>query len=410
MADSREAWPLWKLLAVQLVAVLVLLCALLEVWARWLLPADRFVWPTAQVPGVGALFQPDSRVVATNGLDFTVEARSNEAGFLDRPLPPVAKPPGTCRIAILGDSFVEAAQVPIDDKVQVRLEAMLKAKGREVETMAFGFSGTGQLNQLGYYDTWAAPRRPDVIVAVFVSNDFMNNSPFLDALTTGMHPRHGPRVSARIEADGRAVLLPTDSDWARHRLPRPSDTRPWLHKWLTGKSRFYRWLYAKLALQWPAAAQVLGREPTASDQIETRLAALGTIDPARTAGLGDWRPRAAIVGRFAEADPLPPTFAEAVRLTGFAFDQLAGRAKATDARLVVLATHEVEGRLEERLRALLEPRGIPYLGQRAHIAARGGRISDAHWRHDGHWSRQGHLWAAEMLVDWIEANGACRSP
>lgn len=121
MAQARKPWPLWKLLAIQLVAVLALLGALLEIWARWTLPPDRFVWLTAQVPGVGTLLQPNARVVATNGLDFTVEARSNEVGFLDRPLPPLVKPPGICRVAILGDSFVEAAQVPIDDKVQVRL-------------------------------------------------------------------------------------------------------------------------------------------------------------------------------------------------------------------------------------------------------------------------------------------------
>lgn len=408
MAQARKPWPLWKLLAIQLVAVLALLGALLEIWARWTLPPDRFVWLTAQVPGVGTLLQPNARVVATNGLDFTVEARSNEVGFLDRPLPPLVKPPGICRVAILGDSFVEAAQVPIDDKVQVRLEAMLKARGRAIETMAFGFSGTGQLNQLGYYDAWAAPRRPDVIVLVFVSNDFMNNSPFLDAMMTGMHPLHGPRISGKIEADGRMVLLPTDPDWSRNRLPRPADARPWLHRWLTGKSRFYRWLYAKLALQWPAAARAIGGEPTAAAQIEARLAALEQIDPGSTAGLGNWRPQVSIGSMFAEADPLPPAFVDAIRLTGFAFDQFAERAKAIGARLVVLSTHEVEGRHDERVKALLEQRGIPYLAQRAYIRARGGAIADAHWRHDGHWSRQGHIWAAEMLAEWIEASGACR--
>lgn len=105
--------------------------------------------PLVQNPAVGTTFQPNARVVLTNGLDFHVEERSYEAGFLDRPLPPLAKSPGVCRIAFIGDSMVEAAQVPIGQKVQVVIQKRLEAArpGKPVETMAFGFSGTGQVNK-----------------------------------------------------------------------------------------------------------------------------------------------------------------------------------------------------------------------------------------------------------------------
>ena len=180
-------WRSVKLVALQLAGTVLVLYLVLEGWARLFPPKDKTVWPLVQNPAVGTTFQPNARVVLTNGLDFHVEERSNEAGFLDRPLPPLAKPPGVCRIAVIGDSMVEAAQVPIAQKVQVEIQKRLEAvrPGKPVETMAFGFSGTGQLNQLGYLETFVRPRKPDVIVLVFVSNDFANNSPLLEAIRVG---------------------------------------------------------------------------------------------------------------------------------------------------------------------------------------------------------------------------------
>ena len=76
---------------------------------------------------------------------------------------------------------------------------------------------------------------------------------------------------------------------------------------------------------------------------------------------------------------------------------------AGGARLMVLGTHELQGKAEQRLVDILGARQIPYVSQRAYIAGNGGKISDAHWRHDAHWSPQGHTWAAQALLDAIAA-------
>ena len=158
----------WRLVLAQVLGTLLVVYLALEGWARLFPPKDQMVWPLVQDPAVGSRFQANSRVVLSNGLDFRVEERTNEAGFLDRPLPPVARTAGTCRIAFLGDSFVEAAQVPNAQKVQAELERLMKARwpALGVETMAFGFSGTGQLNQLGYLEAYVRPRKPDLIVSI----------------------------------------------------------------------------------------------------------------------------------------------------------------------------------------------------------------------------------------------------
>ncbi len=403
-------WRTARLVLLQLAGTLVALYLVLEIWARLFPPKDRTIWPLVQNPAVGTTFQPNARVVLTNGLDFHVEERSNEAGFLDRPLPPLAKPPGTCRVAFIGDSFVEAAQVPIRQKVQVELQRLLEAAkpGQPVETMAFGFSGTGQLNQLGYLETFVRPRKPDVVVLVVVSNDLANNSALLEAVRVGWHPSHAPRTFAR-EAGGAIELQPIDPDWSRHRLPAAADQRPGLHVWLHRVSRFYRWLYAKLTLQYPGVAAWIGREPTEGDRTAARIAALSKLAPEHARLLDGWDPRSmpSIDGMFHEPDPLPPAFAQAMRFTGYAFDLYKQRTAADGAQLVVMGTHELAPALEKRVAALLEARAIPFVSLRQFITAKGRQPTEAQWRHDGHWSPQGHAWAAEALAQEFSRRGYC---
>ncbi len=401
----------WRLVLAQVLGTLLVVYLALEGWARLFPPKDQMVWPLVQDPAVGSRFQANSRVVLSNGLDFRVEERTNEAGFLDRPLPPVARTAGTCRIAFLGDSFVEAAQVPNAQKVQAELERLMKARwpALGVETMAFGFSGTGQLNQLGYLEAYVRPRKPDLIVLVFVSNDFANNSALLEAIRVGWHPAHTPRVFAREAANGAIEVQPIDADWLSWRLPAARDERPWLHARLHRASRFYRWLYAKLTLQYPALAQRMGREPTEADRTSARIDGIAGLDPQYARLLKGWSHQSSpnLDLMFQEPDPLPEAFRQALRFTGFAFDAYKARAATDGARLVVLSTHEVRGRVEQRLRNMLKEKDIPLLSLNEHIAARNGKTADAHWRHDGHWSPQGHTWAAETVLDYIADARVC---
>ena len=59
--------------------------------------------------------------------EFTTRVRINAAG-LRGPERPYAKPPGTRRILVVGDSFVEAAQVQEPEAVVGRLEAAVAAE------------------------------------------------------------------------------------------------------------------------------------------------------------------------------------------------------------------------------------------------------------------------------------------
>ena len=75
-------------------------------------------------PQYGWVFTPEQTVRITNHADFWVEEKVNSLGFIDRP-PPIAKNDDACRVVFLGDSFVEAVQVPINQKIHVQFEIML---------------------------------------------------------------------------------------------------------------------------------------------------------------------------------------------------------------------------------------------------------------------------------------------
>ncbi len=396
---------------IQTAVTLALVFLLVEVWARVFPPSDKVVWPSIHDPVLGSRFESNATVHSTNGLDFEVTETSNEVGFLDRPLPPTDKADGHCRIAIIGDSFVEAAQVPIKEKVQVVLETMAEHAfpGLNVETMAFGFSGTGQINQLPYYDHLAKPRRPDVVVLVFVGNDFANNSSLLEAIRVGWDPKRTPRVFAREDKHGAITIQPIAADWKAHRLPKAKDHQGWLHKRLYKASRFYRWLFAKLSLQFPALARGMGNEIHGRDKMAFNLRYLTLSDPEYDAMFRGWSyPKGPSLDQmFRETDPLPLAFAQALRFTRFGLAEFKRRSIEDGLELVVLGTHGLTGLPEARLKTMLEDLKIPYLSQRAYIKSLGEPVNKAHWRHDGHWSKQGHIWASEQLLGYFSQRGLC---
>ncbi len=86
---------------------------------------------------------------------------------------------------MIGDSFVEAREVPIDDKFHVRLEELAadELPHLNITTSAFGIEATGQVHQLPFYDEYARLLCPKLLVLVFVRNDFRENLSVPEALT-----------------------------------------------------------------------------------------------------------------------------------------------------------------------------------------------------------------------------------
>lgn len=97
---------------------------------------------------------------------------------------PIAKPPNTFRVAILGDSYAEALQVNREQGFAVQLESALGrcqfAGKKTIEVLNFGVSGFGTVQELLMYRERAKLFQPDVVLILFLSgNDLAENLPGL---------------------------------------------------------------------------------------------------------------------------------------------------------------------------------------------------------------------------------------
>ncbi|HYY43173.1 MAG TPA: SGNH/GDSL hydrolase family protein, partial [Pyrinomonadaceae bacterium] len=91
------------------------------------------------------------------------------------------KPPNTLRIAVVGDSYAEALQVPVADAFWAVLEDKLQAcaalGGRKVEVINFGVSGYGTAQELITLEQQVWAYQPDVVLlAVTTNNDITDNA------------------------------------------------------------------------------------------------------------------------------------------------------------------------------------------------------------------------------------------
>lgn len=94
-------------------------------------------------------------------------------------------PPNMFRIAILGDSFTEALQLPMEKAFWWVMKEHLNNKcerlqGRQVEVINFGVSAYGTVNELLALRHRVGPFSPDMVMLAFFGNDIQENSRELD--------------------------------------------------------------------------------------------------------------------------------------------------------------------------------------------------------------------------------------
>jgi hypothetical protein len=110
--------------------------------------------------------------------------RINHDGFRG-PDYPLVKPPGLVRVAVLGDSYVEAMQVAEDQTftavVGRDLAKCPALSGKRVEALNFGVDGYGTAQELAMLQRKVWAYAPDfVVLAIFLGNDIRNNSVVLE--------------------------------------------------------------------------------------------------------------------------------------------------------------------------------------------------------------------------------------
>lgn len=398
------------------VLLLLVLYAAGEIYFRSTLPFNQPYWPSKFDERVGFTFSPGATVNWTNYLDYWTSTRVNSLGFLDREPPLPENTPDACRVVFIGDSMLEAAQVPIKEKMHIQFEQLANNSLsfiQPIETIAFGYAGSGQVNQLPFYDVFAEPLKPDVVVLIFVNNDFGNNSTTLESIRNGWHPLHPPRLF--FEYDGRSnafTSIPIDPDWQSYLLspipsvePNVADSTSWLSK----HSYFYNQLYNNFFVNSPKLSSFLTGTPSIPEIYRSRLAEIKSIN-GYAEDFGDWDPAAIGIDNMFLENDLPPAFEEAVLTTGYALDQFKERSERDNFELIILVNYGVSTlggdnpNMYNRIKHLAEMRGIPLVDQYSYMISKGLGYSDVTFPHDAHMSFIGHQTSAEALLEYFRAH------
>lgn len=163
-------------------------------------------------PGIKEFEIRDLRLAPLHGAKgplpsrFVVSYHFNSDGFRDREWTK-QKPPGTRRIAMLGDSFTCGMGVHEPDTLPRQLEAALQSTSptsvKRIEVMNFGIAGWDTRTERLCYDTIAREFHPDLVVLVMVHNDDMSSQEEEEA---GLHEpsaKEGPAVAKLVRTLGR---------------------------------------------------------------------------------------------------------------------------------------------------------------------------------------------------------------
>ena len=299
------------------------------------------------------------------------------------------KAPGVFRIAVLGDSFTEALEVPLEQTFVSVLEDSLNRssamRGRQVEVLNFGVRGYGTAQELLTLRCCVWDYSPDfVLLAFFSGNDVPDNSPTLD------------RSATRY---ARPYLRETSMGWEADRSFR----------------RSWRYRGAKLVAPLVAHSRVLQliirgqhllghkKPPSINDASEIDSSDFGSNiyrEPKDEAWREAWR----------MTEDLVTTMAREVSERGSRFavvnvpiaSQVYPNPDIRERFVRLLGVNDLL-LPARRIRALGDRAGFPVLDLTADLQG----YADQHraflhgTRGNGHWNRLGHRLAGEKLASWV---------
>ena len=315
--------------------------------------------PSAPALLRGELTAPGDHRVSTREYDVTVHV--NQHGFVDREWGAKERP----RVVVLGDSFVQAAQVTPGEGYTRRLEAAL---GGRAEVLAMGVPGAGTGTALGLLREQAFDLDPDVVVLGFLlANDVYNNHPALD----DKHDKPFYRL------DGGALVA---LDPRRAELPLP---------WLWDRSEAFR-----------ALVRTLGAREEVKRRLSTPDGAPLDLHVYAPPGDPTWEEAWSVTGALLRA------MAEACAARGVGFgvvlfpDAVGGTPAgwtAAVARWPVVAGWDVAG-ARRRVAGLAGPAPVLDLFPVFEAAP---AAPPLHFAADGHWTPAGHSLAAAQSVAFV---------
>ncbi len=123
----------------------------------------------------------------------------------------VAKPQGTIRIALLGDSLVEGLQVPIEETFGKELERRLsKDLGKPVQVINFATSGYSTAQEYQQLQKQVLPYAPDLVLVGYNARDMFENWSSPDNTIANVRP-----LALKLPGKPLAVESGSIAQWMR---------------------------------------------------------------------------------------------------------------------------------------------------------------------------------------------------
>lgn len=329
---------------------------------------------------------------AQEELEFRVPVRINSQGLRDVEHP-LEKPPGVFRVLILGDSYVEALQVPLEQTIGRQLERRLNESGdgRRYEVISMGVSGYGTASEYLYYRKQGRRYRADlVLLAFYPGNDVRNNSPTLEPTLRPEYDETGAlqRVSANMRkgAGSRGRL---------ERVLRASQAYQYVRKMLLTRNPAAAKLLVNFGLVRPEAMRTV---PMQNDvPVDYWVYAVASSPEWETAWVHTERLLADLRSAVA-ADG-----AQFAILIATARDRIYPEAwqQVLEAHPRMAALQWALDRPEARVLDWCRKHAVPCLSLTPIFAAHRESGAPLHFLYDGHWTAAGHALAAQAAAEFI---------
>lgn len=138
----------------------------------------RFVLPATDVPRNAYIdgvirHQPGqrgySRIIDGEVTPYAINSQGWNSGHDHYD---IEKPPGVKRVAVIGDSYVEALTVPYDQSFAEQLDKLLNADGERVEIYRYGIAGAPLSQYLHMLEHEVMRYSPDLVIILLIHNDF----------------------------------------------------------------------------------------------------------------------------------------------------------------------------------------------------------------------------------------------
>ena len=351
---------------------MLLFACLLEMLARIALPVSNY--PDVSFDSqLGRHFLPNQSGRYIKGLPTEIDASYsiNSSGWNSPRDYSTTKPEDIFRIAVIGDSFVEALQVDVDSSFSYLLETQLNAMklSQRVEVYSYGHSGANLAQYLSVLRHQASRVRPDLVIVTVVPNDYRES---LEG-----HSLDG--FSSVRRAGGT------------YQMVAPGQTNGLLARRIARRSALARYLMLNLSIQ--------SRWSNTRDRFRTG----GTAYEAHIR-----RSDMSTIGG-------PAAFRD---LLTFLLGELQDDTLKIDASLVILfdanrraieagddAQAGTAHALNQEAITVARELGVSTIDLREPFeAAWALRAESFSWRSDGHWNDRGHRVVARAVADWMRSS------